>query len=278
MLDELSRLVSRRAELQAPDRPIITKAIETHRLIRDTQRHLASIEKTLTRFADRRNETLRTLGAAVLEDPDSIRITGSFTFGETMSRVELKTSELEKSAVELEMKLDDAKQRFRLDLSEKDKALSLLKTDVELLARERRTLPDTADTSEMDELLKERMQRQEICQLERDRFQSDGLKEIAQINQTLIAQQRATDAIRKRGQSVQRDLGRAILESSIEQKESEHLTRARMAFNELNSLSEHRDLVLEHLGLIDRSALRTVLMCSVVGIVSVTLCLWIFLN
>ncbi|MEE2757370.1 MAG: hypothetical protein VYA30_11970 [Myxococcota bacterium] len=244
---------------EAVDLPLPKKAFELYLLVRDTQRYIAVLDERLVRAARERNDALVVLGQTILNDESPATITGAFHFESTMKQIKEHRQSLTTTIKGLEQQIGNLRGRLVEILSEKDAQISELKTDERLFIHETKRLQKNAQNdskiSELEQQLKQNKQQQESLIQERTRLERDGLLEFDQLSEQLASYVTQIKETSVRAEKVQRDLGRAVLQSEHKSTDSDVNAVAREKLKYFEVLREQRIDAVDFLSEIDTEPL-----------------------
>ncbi|MBV70072.1 MAG: hypothetical protein CMH52_01865 [Myxococcales bacterium] len=256
LLEQIHALRSRRQLIEEKQHlPLPRQAFELYLLVRDTQRYIAVLDDRLVRAARERNDALVVLGQTVLNDDYPTTVTGAFHFESTMKQIKEHRNSLTSTIQGLEEQIGNLRGRLVEILSEKDVQLSELKTDERLLSHEikrvRKNAQNEDEIEDLDVRLAENRQQQKSLADERTRLEKDGLVEFDQLSEHLAGYVRQIKDTSVRAEKVQRDLGRAVLQSDPNRPEPSVNALAREKLGYFEKLREQRIDAVDFLAGID---------------------------
>ena len=270
MSDSLEHLVKRRVDIEAlPDTAIFRKGYQTFRLLRDTRKCLLALDENLDAAVVGRDEKIRILGESALHQPDVFRVTSPFEFAETMARVDGERSQLSDRSAELKTLLEALETDFQRQLAEKN---SEIKTETEsesaLLTQLDSLSDDEYDVQTMAQAKKRLTASQErrvTLLRERDALTTSCEREIDRLRRGLAEHLELVGHLGARANAVQRDLGRAVLESDLGLPDSPVVTDAQAALDYIHRLRAERFDTLEYLNCIDERPLNLLIKRAIIA-------------
>jgi hypothetical protein len=280
MSGPLEQLNERLAELDGlADNATLRKGYRTFRLLRDTRALLHSLDLALDVAAVKRDETLRLLGEAALGQPETFRVTSPFEFAETMATVASKRSELETRSNEIESQITVFKAGLEHQVLEQQIQIDAeIATEASLSQKLDSLSDDECDVQTMT-VAKERLEtcrarHMKLLQTQQNLSEA-GRRKLDELRSGLAQQLELVVNMSARAEAVQRDLGRAVLESDSIQTESQALADARASLAGIHELRRQRTKTLEYFNTIDDKPLNLLIKRGLIAFsVSVGL-LWI---